>query len=215
MADTKEAILTAALTLFAANGYEAVSVSQIAGRLGITKGALYRHYQNKRDIFDHILSRMEDMDLQQAKKFDFPEKAPEEDSSAYARASVQRLAEFSKAQYRYWTENEFASLFRRMLTLEQFRSREMQALYQNYLVSGPVRYVEEILRCNGFSAPGERAAAFFGTMFLCFSLYDSAEDKQLVTEKTMKTLDWLAREILEKGEMNGNESHQLGVGNGA
>ena len=67
MADTKEAILTAALTLFAANGYEAVSVSQIAGRLGITKGALYRHYQNKRDIFDHILSRMEDMDLQQAK----------------------------------------------------------------------------------------------------------------------------------------------------
>ena len=215
MADTKEAILTAALTLFAANGYEAVSVNQIAGRLGITKGALYRHYQNKRDIFDHILSRMEDMDLQQAKKFDLPEKAPEEDSSAYARASVQLLAEFSKAQYRYWTENEFASLFRRMLTLEQFRSREMQALYQNYLVSGPVRYVEEILRCNGFSAPGERAAAFFGTMFLCFSLYDSAEDKQLVTEKTMKTLDWLAREILEKGEMNGNESHQLGVGNGA
>ena len=215
MADTKEAILTAALTLFAANGYEAVSVSQIAGRLGITKGALYRHYQNKRDIFDHILSRMEDMDLQQAKKFDLPEKAPEEDSSAYARASVQRLAEFSKAQYRYWTENEFASLFSRMLTLEQFRSREMQALYQNYLVSGPVRYVEEILRCNGFSAPGERAAAFFGTMFLCFSLYDSAEDKQLVTEKTMKTLDWLKREILEKGEINGNESHQLGVGNGA
>ena len=215
MADTKEAILTAALTLFAANGYEAVSVSQIAGRLGITKGALYRHYQNKRDIFDHILSRMEDMDLQQAKKFDLPEKAPEEDSSAYARASVQRLAEFSKAQYRYWTENEFASLFRRMLTLEQFRSREMQALYQNYLVSGPVRYVEEILRCNGFSAPGERAAAFFGAMFLCFSLYDSAEDKQLVTEKTMKTLDWLTREILEKGEINGNESHQLGVGNGA
>ena len=215
MADTKEAILTAALTLFAANGYEAVSVSQIAGRLGITKGALYRHYQNKRDIFDHILSRMEDMDLQQAKKFDLPEKAPEEDSSTYARASVQRLAEFSKAQYRYWTENEFASLFRRMLTLEQFRSREMQALYQNYLVSGPVRYVEEILRCNGFSAPGERAAAFFGTMFLCFSLYDSAEDKQLVTEKTMKTLDWLTREILEKGEINGNESHQLGVGNGA
>lgn len=215
MADTKEAILTAALTLFAANGYEAVSVNQIAGRLGITKGALYRHYQNKRDIFDHILSRMEDMDLQQAKKYDLPEKAPEEDSSAYARASVQHLTEFSKAQYRYWTENEFASLFRRMLTLEQFQSREMQALYQNYLVSGPVRYVEEILRCNGFSAPGERAAAFFGTMFLCFSLYDSAEDKQLVTEKTMKTMDWLAREILEKGEMNGNESHQLGVGNGA
>ena len=66
MGDTKERILTAALHLFARDGYEAVSVSQIAGALGITKGALYRHYQNKRDIFDHIVARMEDRDKEQA-----------------------------------------------------------------------------------------------------------------------------------------------------
>ena len=51
MMNTKEKILVAALRLFAVNGYEAVSVSQIAGELGITKGALYKHYKNKRDIF--------------------------------------------------------------------------------------------------------------------------------------------------------------------
>ncbi|MFQ9243206.1 MULTISPECIES: TetR family transcriptional regulator [Lachnospiraceae] len=28
-------------------GYEAVSVSRIAGTLGMTKGALYRHYENE------------------------------------------------------------------------------------------------------------------------------------------------------------------------
>ena len=50
MGDTKEAILTTALQLFAGNGYEAVSVSEIAGALGMTKGALYKHYKNKRDI---------------------------------------------------------------------------------------------------------------------------------------------------------------------
>lgn len=33
MGDTKEAILTTALQLFAGNGYEAVSVSEIAGAL--------------------------------------------------------------------------------------------------------------------------------------------------------------------------------------
>ncbi len=38
------------LHLFAQNGYETVSVSRIAGELGMTKGALYRHYQNKREI---------------------------------------------------------------------------------------------------------------------------------------------------------------------
>lgn len=44
---TKEDILIVALHLFARDGYEAVSVSQIAGELGMTKGALYRHYKSK------------------------------------------------------------------------------------------------------------------------------------------------------------------------
>lgn len=59
MGSTKEEIMTVALHLFAKNGYEAVSVSQIAGVLGMTKGALYRHYENKRDIFLHIVKRMD------------------------------------------------------------------------------------------------------------------------------------------------------------
>ena len=63
MEDTKEKILLAALRLFANDGYEAVSVSEIAGELGITKGALYKHYKNKKDIFDSIVKRMEEMDF--------------------------------------------------------------------------------------------------------------------------------------------------------
>ena len=59
MQDTKEKILLAALKLFAQDGYKAVSVSQIAGTLGMTKGALYKHYKNKRDIFAHIVAHME------------------------------------------------------------------------------------------------------------------------------------------------------------
>ena len=59
MGNRKEEILIVALHLFARDGYEAVSVSQIAGELDITKGALYRHYKSKRDIFDCIVQRME------------------------------------------------------------------------------------------------------------------------------------------------------------
>ena len=66
MTDTKERILQTALRLFAADGYEAVSVSMIAGELGMTKGALYKHYENKRAIFDAILHRMEARDAQSA-----------------------------------------------------------------------------------------------------------------------------------------------------
>ena len=68
MSNRKEEILIVALHLFARDGYEAVSVSQIAGELGMTKGALYRHYKSKRDIFDCIVQRMEQQDGEQGWK---------------------------------------------------------------------------------------------------------------------------------------------------
>lgn len=70
MTDTKEQILTVALKLFSKRGYEAVSVSEIAGELGITKGALYRHYKNKRDIFDSIVKRMFELDKENSQQHD-------------------------------------------------------------------------------------------------------------------------------------------------
>lgn len=75
MSDTRENILTTALELFAKDGYEAVSVSMIAGKLGMTKGALYKHYKNKRDIFDSILLRMESVDSVQEKKYGMEDNA--------------------------------------------------------------------------------------------------------------------------------------------
>ena len=73
MSETKEKILVVALHLFAKDGYEAVSVSKIAEKLGITKGALYKHYENKKDIFDSIVMRMAQSDHEIARKYGVPE----------------------------------------------------------------------------------------------------------------------------------------------
>ena len=82
MGNRKEEILIVALHLFARDGYEAVSVSQIAGELDMTKGALYRHYKSKRDIIECIVRRMEQQDGKQARENEVPqesiEKTPEE-----------------------------------------------------------------------------------------------------------------------------------------
>ena len=72
MTDTKEKILAVALQLFAKDGYEAVSVSKIAEKLGITKGALYKHYENKKDIFNSIVARMSQSDHEIARKYSVP-----------------------------------------------------------------------------------------------------------------------------------------------
>ena len=134
--DTKEEILITALHRFARDGYEAVSVSQIAGDLGITKGALYRHYKNKRDIFDHIVARMEQGDSDQAESHDMPEGDKESMPEKYEEVSLDDFVQYSRSMFEYWTEDDFASSFRKLLVVEQFRSAEMQALYQQYLVAG-------------------------------------------------------------------------------
>lgn len=180
MGSRKDEILITALHLFAKNGYEAVSVSQIAGELGMTKGALYRHYESKRDIFDHIVKRMEQGDSEQAEKCDMPEEKKECAPETYDTVSVEQIVEYSKEMFGYWTEDDFASSFRRMLTLEQFRSEEMQALYQQYLVAGPVGYVKDLFESIGMKEPQEKADMFYGIMYFYYSLYDGAEDKVMV-----------------------------------
>ena len=55
---TKQRILTEAVKLFSKEGDEAVGVDQIAKAVGIKAPSLYKHYKNKRDIFDSILQVM-------------------------------------------------------------------------------------------------------------------------------------------------------------
>lgn len=180
MENTKENILQAALYLFAANGYEAVSVSMIAAELGITKGALYRHYQNKQDIFNSILARMEERDAANAAAYEMPVESAALNKSAYQTASLDWLLKYSKAQFRYWVQDEFASSFRKMLTLEQYRSEEMKKLYQQYLAGGPLGYVTDLLKGSGVRDAQKCAAEFYGIMFLFYSIYDGAENKNRI-----------------------------------
>ena len=200
MRDTKERILLAALRLFAEDGYEAVSVSDIAQELGVTKGALYKHYKSKRAIFDSILRRMEERDAEQARASGLPEGAPEEAGEAYGAADFDRMTDFAKAMFRYWTEDEFASRFRKLLTLEQFRSPEMGALYQQYLGSGPLGYMTDLIAARGLPRARQEAARFYGPMFLLFSVYDGAEDKAAVTALLDGMADDALAHLKESGE---------------
>ena len=194
MTNTKEKIMSAALKLFSRDGYEAVSVSMIADKLGITKGALYRHYENKRHIFDCIVKRMEDTDFERAEQFEVPEGTPEDTPEAYKSTSLEAVRVYSKAQFRYWTEDSFASAFRRMLTLEQYRSPEMSRLYQQYLAGGPLGYMTDIFAkaAGGKSDAAECALAFYAPFFMLYSLYDAAEgdgEKSKVLEAADRHID--------------------------
>lgn len=182
MQNTKEKILSAALKLFAKNGYEAVSVSMIAAELGITKGALYKHYKNKRDIFDSIVRRMGELDFERANEYGMPEDSIENDADAYGRTTLESVRSYSKRMFRHWTEDIFCSNFRKMLTLEQYRSAEIGRLYRQYLASGPLRYTADIFAqiLGSKDSAMQSALEFYGPFFLLYSAYDGADDKSSV-----------------------------------
>ena len=195
MSNRKEEILIVALHLFARDGYEAVSVSQIAGELDMTKGALYRHYKSKRDIFDCIVQRMEQQDGEQAGEYDMPQEDKEKMPEKYEAVSFDDFVEYSKSMFEYWTEDDFASSFRKMLTIEQFRSEEMQNLYQQYLVSGPASYVKDLFESIGIVNAKDKAAGFYSVMFFYYSIYDGASDKEKAKVEFVSAIKCLVQEL--------------------
>ena len=178
MGDTREKILLTALHLFARDGYEAVSVSDIAGALSMTKGALYRHYASKRAIFDSIVERMYAIDAARSRKYAVPAETFEASKEAYDTVSPDSVRNFTVAQFDFWTGDAFAADFRRMLTLEQYRSEEMTALYSSCLTAGPVAYTEDIFRGmmkNGILRSGDPAllaVEFFAPLLLLMVMTD-------------------------------------------
>ena len=195
MGNRKEEILIVALHLFARDGYEAVSVSQIAGELDMTKGALYRHYKSKRDIFDCIVQRMEQQDGEQATEYDMPQEDKEKMPEKYEAVSFDDFVEYSRSMFEYWTEDDFASSFRKMLTIEQFRSEEMQKLYQQYLVAGPASYVKDLFESIGIVNAKDKAARFYSVMFFYYSIYDGASDKEKAKVEFVSAIKCLVQEL--------------------
>ena len=180
--DTKERIMETALELFAEKGYLGTSMNDIAKQLGFTKAALYKHYTSKQEILDRIVERMNEMDYERAKQFEMPEGNLAEIVAAYQKTPIEKVRAYSKAQFLHWTEEEFSSRFRKMLTLEQYRDPEMAQLYQKYLATGPVDYMAAIFRglTDSEEAAQHLALEFYGPMFLLYSVSDSGAEQEQV-----------------------------------
>jgi AcrR family transcriptional regulator len=59
--DTRQRILDVALTLFTEQGYDGTSLREIAEKLGVTKAALYYHFESKDDILLALHMQLHEM----------------------------------------------------------------------------------------------------------------------------------------------------------
>ena len=131
--NTREEILEAALDLFAVNGYEATSISQLADAVGLRKASLYSHFAGKQDILDTVVETVlkgyADHSIFVRADWDDPEFTKDKTGM-----NAEDVAKLIQGQLRYILHDPHISKGRKMLMIEQFRNAELAELQtkQNY-----------------------------------------------------------------------------------
>lgn len=180
MGPTRKKILETALRLFARNGFEAVSTSSIAGELGMTKSALYKHFPDKRAILDDLVEEMLEQHRSEGSASGLATGSVEEAARTYASASPEEMVALGEALFAHWTSDEAAVAFRHMLSLERFRDEGIAHIYDELFVTGPVRYHEAVFAAMvdlGAFRPGDvrqMALDFWSPVFLLMQATDGS-----------------------------------------
>lgn len=144
--NTRQRIIKAALTLFAEKGYSDVYVSDIASAVGIKAPSLYKHFKSKQEIFDAILDELREGYTKQASLIGIDGNSSSADAGIYTDISESTLIDVGKNLFLFFLHNEQMKLFRKLLTLEQFRSSELSQLYTKQYFDDPIGYQEQIFR---------------------------------------------------------------------
>ena len=137
--DTKQLILEQALALFSARGYDAVTVGDIARAVGIKAPSLYNHFPGKQAIFDALVDATAAQYEADTGRIDIHVQNVQKDIPIFTAITADALFEKVRQIFTYSLHDETIGRFRRMMTIEQFRSPELAALYSE-------RYVERLLR---------------------------------------------------------------------
>lgn len=142
--NTKEKILSVALTLFSTKGYKAVSVRHIASDVGIKASSLYNHFENKQEILDELIEKNT--------KYieDFLKDAMDLDSLIVSRKHNRKkqcdidFIDTTLKIVKFFIENDNVIKFRKLLTIEQFNNPTLSALYKKVFISDILEYESKL-----------------------------------------------------------------------
>lgn len=164
--DTRKRIIEKALELFSTRGYNAVSVGEIAKSVGIKAPSLYNHFPGKQAIFDAIVEETALQYQRDTDRIDIHVQNVAQDIPVFTEITEDALFEKVRQIFEYSLHNETVSHFRRMMTIEQFRSPELSALYSRRYVERMVAYHAGIFR--SLIASGELRAEDPDTMAMMY-----------------------------------------------
>ena len=128
--NTKREILEASLELFSVQGFEATSISQIAGAVGIRKASLYSHFESKQAILDALVQAV----LEEYAAHSIFTKADWKQDTHNLPVTPNAAVQMIQGQIRFILHDPVISRARKMLVIEQFQNPELAQLQtkQNY-----------------------------------------------------------------------------------
>jgi len=147
----REALLQAALEMFAEHGYERASVEAIARRAGVAVGAFYQHFTSKRQILLVLMNRLlEEAEVIMAPT---PGEVPTDMRSLIKSTARQGLTVdwAYMGAYRAWREAALVDddLREKQLAVEQWAASKADMMLQALQLAPharPVAHVEELGR---------------------------------------------------------------------
>ena len=141
--NTKQAILEAALDLFSVHGFEATSISQIAGAVGIRKASLYSHFDSKQAILDALIQEV----LEQYGKRSIFAKTDWDKDTESLPLTADDAVKMIQSQIQYILHDPSISKGRKMLVIEQFRNVDLAKLLTKQNYSDVMHYFTGMIQC--------------------------------------------------------------------
>ena len=131
---TKEKIMDVALHMFSERGYEAVSIRDICGEVGIKESTLYYHFKNKMDILDSLIAKFKEHIEGLLIHIDEMPQMPSGKTKKKNAGSKDILDSYMMDSYLF---DPFCNLMIRLMMIEQFHNEEMRALYEKTMFTDP------------------------------------------------------------------------------
>lgn len=143
--NTKQEILEASLDLFSVQGFEATSISQIAGAVGIRKASLYSHFESKQAILDALVKDVLDQYAENSifARTDWDSDADTNDKQALTPDSAVQMI---LGQIRYILRDPHICRARKMLVMEQFQNTELAKLHTKQNYTDVMRYFTGLMK---------------------------------------------------------------------
>ena len=182
---TKERIIEEALSLFSTKGYEGTSLKNIAEAVGIKDSSLYKHYKSKKEIFDTIVQEMSSRMERMSQTLGLPDEADMERAARiYGDLTTEGLIQLSRQIFLFYLKDEFAARFRRMLTIEQYRTKEIYGVYRKLFMEDSIAYQTALFRemtrwgVLKEADPAAMAMNFYAPVFFLLNKYDQEPERE-------------------------------------